>query len=410
MKIVERTSDRLVLSGIPGQARWMIAAAAIGGGLTVAVIPLLLDEISSGNTVGILWTGFGLLIAQAIMWTGVVTLAVGRERLELDLTRGKGRYDVRSPIVEVSAKPFAFDIDASLSVQVRSRLERHRSVSASGLFQAEREAELYDARILIGTPRRAVTLTERGLGGVEHVLNLARQVADFLGIEVDDRRSADSGPTAGTGDLRTPVAGRSDVFDLDIGPQPEPREWELAIDPSTGTVRLTRIRRGGPLAVGCLMLIGTFIALIAVAMVVGVWLPDQTFNGTPITLVQRWLLTLPGLVLGLAVPWAWIALLRGKRRITVGPDLVVVSWDYPGRAAVGCVPGLARLHASGARLPTRAIESVLVIKAPSGRVVELRAGAKTGRFGSDADNEQAEKASLAWAAGTLRAAIRAIGS
>lgn len=84
----------LVLAGIPGGAGWMVFAAVLGAAFSTAFGVIawrkLRQEGVSFDAVGCV-AGAGL--GQVFFWVGVVTLAVGRERLDLDksVPPGTGR-------------------------------------------------------------------------------------------------------------------------------------------------------------------------------------------------------------------------------------------------------------------------------------------------------------------------------
>jgi len=409
MREVEKTGDRLVFAGVPGQKRWMIALVVVGVLLTAVVLAAGAHELRQGNIVNLFWIALGLLIAQGLLWTGAITLIFGRERLALDRTTGRGVYTVRSPIVEVGERPFEFDLSEVESVSIELALETIRGQTASGL-RREGEAEVYRARLLVRKPRRAVTLIETGESRLKELTRAADAVASFLGVEVEDRRETDRSERASAETRKTPLAARGGAASLDLPPQPEPAEWAIDIDPEGARVTLRRMKRGGPLIVGCLMLIGTFIGVIAVAISVAAWLPNQTFNGEPIPAGVRWALTAPGVLAVVAVPWAWLALVRGYRLVTIDTSEVRAQWIYPGRALLAGIPGLRRVIARGERVPTSEVDGVRVIKTPSGRVVEVRADQHRVRFGSDAEDEDAQKASLTWAGDAVRSCVRMLGA
>ncbi|GJM19961.1 MAG: hypothetical protein DHS20C14_21740 [Phycisphaeraceae bacterium] len=180
MKIREQTPTRLVLSGIPGGWRWMLFAAVLGLVLTAAVVAAGVYEINRQSYWSLIWIALGLLIAQGIFWVGAVTLAVGRERLELDLTSGRGRYGVKSPIVETGSKPFSFDLALVHSIS----LERFGERRPGGPDSMERNAKVARARLRTAKPRRAVKLDETENGRDARVCAIAEAVAEFLGLEV----------------------------------------------------------------------------------------------------------------------------------------------------------------------------------------------------------------------------------
>lgn len=182
MKIVEDTPTRLVLAGVPGSFRWMLFATVLGGALTAAVVASIVWQLGEGWSFTLIFMGVGLLIAQGIFWMGAVTLAVGRERLELDLTTQRGVYSVRSPIVETGNKPFSFDFVNIHSVTLERVAER-RPASED---RAEHKAKIVRCRLRTTKPRRAVVLDETENGSEARVRALAERVATFLDLELTE--------------------------------------------------------------------------------------------------------------------------------------------------------------------------------------------------------------------------------
>ncbi len=183
MKIESQTGERLVLSGVPGGRGWMIFATVLGVVLTAAVVAAAIYEFKkSGLNTNHLWIGLGAFIAQAIFWTGAVTLAVGRERLELDRVTNQGAYTVRSPIVETE-RPCSFSLDriAAVVVEYRTESRPHRTDG-----RASFDAQVVTAKLRITKPRRAIVLDETQNNGAERGRAMADSVAGFLGIQVRD--------------------------------------------------------------------------------------------------------------------------------------------------------------------------------------------------------------------------------
>lgn len=120
--------------------------------------------------------GFGLLIAQVILWTGIITLAVGRLTLILDTTLGTGEYRVRSPIVEAGT-PCKFKLEHIDSVAI----ETSRESRPGRLNHAEEEAVVHRLRLRLTHPQRAITLDETENNRLARLEELATHVAGFLG-------------------------------------------------------------------------------------------------------------------------------------------------------------------------------------------------------------------------------------
>jgi hypothetical protein len=178
MKLLSQTDLRLVLTGIPGRRVWMIVCCGLGLFLTVAVgyIANLLYEVRGGLTLPHLPLAIGLLIAQGLFWTGVVTLAVGRLTLVLDTTLGTGEYRVRSPIVE-AGKPCRFQLEQIDSVVI----ETSRETRPGRPGHADEDVTVHRLRLRLTQPRRAITLDETENNRLARLESLAGQVADFLG-------------------------------------------------------------------------------------------------------------------------------------------------------------------------------------------------------------------------------------
>ncbi len=183
MKIQSHTPERLVLTGVPGGAGWMVFATILGAAL-VGIIGTVAYKMYAANGIG--WPhlamGIGVLIGGAIFGMGIVTLAVGRLRLELDLVTGKGSYRVTSPIVE-AGKPCEFDL-AHVSAVSLERLDESRPHGRAGPDVGKGTASIFRARLRLNKPRRAIVLDETENGQDGRVERLAATVAAFLGLEV----------------------------------------------------------------------------------------------------------------------------------------------------------------------------------------------------------------------------------
>lgn len=195
MKIRARTDTRLVLADIPGGAGGMVFSLLLGLLFTVAFTALAWREHQTG---GFGWEmvmdGLGALFGQFFFWLGAVTLALGREALELDKSppagRRGGRYVSRSPIVQ-APRPFEFELADVHAVSLERLTEHH---PGGGRHGGRSEVDVCRARLLIERPRRAVTLDETSNHQDTRVLAVGRAVAEFLGVpleEVDRRRERD---------------------------------------------------------------------------------------------------------------------------------------------------------------------------------------------------------------------------
>ncbi len=179
MKIKTQTGDRLILAGVPGGVGWMVFATVLG-----AAFLGILGTVSyrmyaaSGFVLPHIAMAVGILIGAAIFAMGVVTLAIGRLRLELDLVTQRGSYRVTSPIVD-AGKPCEFDLAHVHSVSLE-RFEESRPSGETG----SRTAQVVRARLRVNKPRRAIVLDETENGQDERVERVATTVAEFLGLEV----------------------------------------------------------------------------------------------------------------------------------------------------------------------------------------------------------------------------------
>jgi len=185
MQIREQTESLLVLSGIPGRRVWMIVLTGFGVFLTAALVyfAYLFYREHGGFVWPHLALGFGLLIAQVILWTGIITLAVGRLTLILDTTLGTGEYRVRSPFVEAGT-PCKFKLEHIDSIAV----ETSREGRPGRLDHAEEQAVVHRLRLRLTHPRRAITLDETENNRLARLEELGTRVAEFLGktpVKVD---------------------------------------------------------------------------------------------------------------------------------------------------------------------------------------------------------------------------------
>ena len=178
MKVQQQTNSRMVLTGIPGRRVWMIALTCLGVILTAGVgffAVVIYNEYQ-----GIAWPHLPLalvfFIAQALFWTGVITLAVGRLTLILDAATGTGEYRVKSPIVD-AGRPCKFKLDHIHSVTIETATESRPGRPG----HADTIARVHRARLRLNKPRRAITLDETENDRINRVETVAQEVATFLG-------------------------------------------------------------------------------------------------------------------------------------------------------------------------------------------------------------------------------------
>ncbi|HSH15576.1 MAG TPA: hypothetical protein VLD18_06065, partial [Verrucomicrobiae bacterium] len=251
MKIITQDENRMVLGGVPGGKLWMTIFLVVGFALTVTFILAGVHAWRGREFLNLLWIGLGLLIGQALFWAGAVTLAVGREELELDRCARRGRYRVRSPILNPGNPPFEFALDEVDSVALELEVTEGSFARVDGPAR-KAATEHCRARLRVRQPRRAVVLLEGSGAGFarQRVRKLAEQVAGFIGCPLVDT-SDESSPVSPAAVPPAPADETS------FPPQPTPPDWTVAIDAAARRLVLTRSRRGGPPVLGCFLLIGT---------------------------------------------------------------------------------------------------------------------------------------------------------
>jgi hypothetical protein len=182
MQVKFESDSKVILGGVAGTLRWMIALIVIGGGVTVASVAFaraLWREEGAGMY--LLPLGVGVLIGVALLVVGAVQL-FARERLVLDRVAGMGAYESNSPIV-TTEKPFKFKFENVSAVVITTETVDPNHPSADpGII----EAKICKAILRVNRPRRAVTLDEPQNGRVGRVTAIADQVAEFLGIDVGE--------------------------------------------------------------------------------------------------------------------------------------------------------------------------------------------------------------------------------
>lgn len=181
MKIQQQSETRIVLGGVAGTLRWMMALALIGSGIVAACCSFgwtLWNEEGAGMF--LLPIGTGILIGLALFAVGVVQL-FAREKLVLDRSTGRGAYESNSPIV-TTGKPFKFKLENVDSVVITEEtIETHMAAGEPGMS----ESKVCKATLRVTKPRRAVTLDETQNGRIQRVTSIAEQVSKFLGKTVE---------------------------------------------------------------------------------------------------------------------------------------------------------------------------------------------------------------------------------
>lgn len=175
----------MTLSGVPGGVGWMSFAVFLGLSLTLAFGWVARHEYhTSGVGFAVVMCSIGVLMGQLFMWTGVVTLALSRESLELERRPnggGMGRYRSRSPIV-LTTRSFDFDFARVHAVSIEQFTERHPGSRGRG--GGTSSSDVCRARLLVKGPRRAVTLDETSNHRDERIVRLAEHVAAFMVVQI----------------------------------------------------------------------------------------------------------------------------------------------------------------------------------------------------------------------------------
>ena len=180
MRIVENTTERLVLKGTPGSVLWMIFATLLGLSFMVASGGFAWISVrETGSYLQLIPLGIGFLMGFAFFLIGLVTLVVGRMRLELDRGTGHGSYDVYSPVIDVG-KPCSFRLEAIDSVAIERHEEARPHNDNGGSFPAK----VCRARLRVRHPRRAIVLDETENGQERRVQAVAEGVAGWLNLKV----------------------------------------------------------------------------------------------------------------------------------------------------------------------------------------------------------------------------------
>lgn len=413
MRIVEQTGDRLVLAGVVGGVGWMLFALLFGALATALSIGFAIYEAQQGNWIALGWLSVGLLLGQLFFWLGLLQLAKGRERLTLDRAAGTGRYEITSPLISIETRPFAFKLEDVDGVALDMRIER-----APGGPDAHRDAasetEVWRVRLRTTKPRRAIVLDETNNRRLERVRTIGLTVAEFLGADFVDVTAADGAEErSSAATARTPLAGRggpASIDELELPEQAEPAAWSVEIDPEGKRIVFTRLARGGPVVLGCFLIMLTFFSLIAGLMGVMVWVNPATTSGGVVPLWERVATSAGAGVFLFIVAWTWLSLLRGRRQVVVSPESVRSIWLYPGRRLVAAVPGVSRLLARGESVATGEVTNVKQVGGANGRALEVRAGAVSLRVQSNADDEKKERAELKWLGASIRSAVRLLGA
>jgi hypothetical protein len=180
MRIVEKTTEQLILKGTPGSVHWMVFATLLG--VLFMAVSGWFACVSLGDTGGYLQLiplGIGFLIGVAFFLIGLVTLAVGRMQLVLNRVSGEGRYDVYSPVIDVG-KPCLFRLEDIDSVAIERHQEDRPDSDERGRFPVN----VCRARLRIRKPRRAIVLDETENRRDLRVQAVAEEVAVWLEVDI----------------------------------------------------------------------------------------------------------------------------------------------------------------------------------------------------------------------------------
>ena len=151
-------------------------------GITMMVTTAWFGRVSveaTGSYFPLLPLEIGFLMGTAFFLIGLITITVGRMRLEFDRSTGQGSYDVFSPIIAVG-KSCSFRLKSIDSVS----LERHQETRPDHGTTGNFPAKVCRARLRIRKPRRAIVLDETQNGREYRVRHVADTVAKWLAIEV----------------------------------------------------------------------------------------------------------------------------------------------------------------------------------------------------------------------------------
>ncbi|WP_145285856.1 hypothetical protein [Pirellulimonas nuda] len=179
MRIVENTTERLVLKGTPGGALATLLGAAVVAA-TGWFAWVCVGE--AGGYLQLIPLGFGSLMGVALFSVGLLTLAAGRVRLVLDRRTGDASYDVYSPVIDVG-KPCSFRLEEIHSVAIERHEEARPHHDDHGAFPAK----VCRARLRLRKPRRAIVLDETENGQERRVRAVAETVAGWLELEVTEQ-------------------------------------------------------------------------------------------------------------------------------------------------------------------------------------------------------------------------------
>ena len=175
------------LKGVPGGGIWMTFSFLLG--LAIMGMTLWFSWASvavSKSYLPLIPMSFGFLMGLAFTSLGFLSLVCGCVSLTLDRITGIGRYEVRSPVVELG-KSCQFELSQIESITLE------RSVFDGATNQSNPQdnpnvagqAKFCTASLRITPRRRNIILDETQNGQEIRVTKIARGVADWLKLPLE---------------------------------------------------------------------------------------------------------------------------------------------------------------------------------------------------------------------------------
>jgi len=179
MKITRREGMLMELEGVP-EGRGLVLAWIVAGGLCVAFGMFTFYTFMKSGWTSAIMPGIGTLFGL-FLFCFVFAMSLRRERLTLDRVSRVATHATWSVLLGGRKEvEYPFEKIAATSIE--------RSMQSSGGGKrGGMPTKVTRVRLLITKPRRAIQLDETQGGGkktVEEVEALAREVAEFLGVEV----------------------------------------------------------------------------------------------------------------------------------------------------------------------------------------------------------------------------------
>lgn len=181
MKILRTTPERIELGGMPAAGFAMLGGVFVCPVLALGVVFFLWKEWTSR---GAHWYSpqvlilFGTTAFVAFLWAVCFSMFLRREWLVMDKVTGRGEHGTRWIWGTTAGRIKSFELDRIRHVA----LEYYMSSGGGRRGSVPREQKR--ARLLLDKPRRAIVL-EDSEGGIDgRVEPVARDVAEWLGVEV----------------------------------------------------------------------------------------------------------------------------------------------------------------------------------------------------------------------------------